>query len=300
LQLKLLQQAIELNPTNTKKIIDEVLNLPKEKADELADLLENTSLSSIISTSKIISDRLKFIKGFEEIVYDTELKKHLKERSQLHKILAENIWFFGEEFSISVSDKSLTEVLNKYISNLEGDVDIDQQTPVLRSDGKKGIIDLMLSKSIPKNHSNEFEYLVIELKAPSVIIGQKELNQIESYAFAVADDERFKNLRTRWEFWIISNNMDSTAKKRANQQNLPKGTTYQSNFTEENNITIKIRTWSEIIAENNFRYNFVKEKLNISITKDDGLLFLQEKYAKYLGDSKVNDVIDKKLQSLQN
>lgn len=300
LQLKLLQQAVELNPSNIKKIIDEVINLPKEKADELADLLENTSLSSIISTSKIITDRLKFIKGFEEIVYDTELKKYFKERSQLHKILAENIWFFGEEFSISVNDKSLTEVLNKYISNLESDVDIDQKAPVLRSDGKKGIIDLMLSKSIPKNHKNEFEYLVVELKAPSVIIGHKELNQIESYAFAVADDERFRNLKTRWEFWIISNDMDSNAKKRANQQNLPKGTIYQSNLTEGNDITIKIRTWSEIIAENNYRYNFVKENLNVSITKDDGLLFLQEKYAKYIGDSKVNEVIDKKLQSIKS
>ena len=296
LQLKLLQQAVELNPTNIKKIISEVINLPKEKADELADLLENTSLSSIISTSKIISDRLKFITGFEEIVYDTELKKYFKERSQLHKILAENIWFFGEEFSISVNDKSLTEVLNKYVSRLEGDVDIDLQTPVLRSDGKKGIIDLMLSKSIPKNHKNEFEYLIVELKAPSVIIGQKELNQIENYAFAVADDERFRNLKTRWEFWIISNDMDSIAKKKANQQNLPKGTIYQSSLSDGNDITIKIRTWSEILAENDYRYNFVKTNLNISITKDDGLLFLQEKYAKYIGDSKVNEIIDKKLQ----
>jgi adenylate kinase len=300
LQLKLLQQAIELNPTNIKKIISEVINLPKEKADELADLLENTSLSSIISTSKIISDRLKFVKGFEEIIYDTELKKYFKERKQLHKILAENIWFFGEEFSLSVNDKSLNEVLKKHISHLKSDVDIDLQTPVLRPDGKKGIIDLMLSKSIPKNHINEYEYLVVELKAPSVKIGQKELNQIESYAFAVADDERFRNLKTRWEFWIISNDMDSIAKKRANQQHLPKGTIYQSNTSDGNDITIKIRTWSEILAENDYRYNFVKENLNISITKDDGLLFLQEKYAKYIGDNKVNKVIDKNIQSLRS
>ena len=299
LQLKLLQQAVEQNPANIKKIFEEVINLPKDKVDELADLLENTSLASIISTSKIISDRLKFIKGFEEIVFDTELKKHLKERSQLHKFLADNAWFFGEEFTISVNDQSLTEVLKKYVSHLGDNVDIDTQQPVLRSDGTVGIIDLMLSRSIPKNHKNELEYLIVELKAPSVKIGQDELNQIESYAFAVADDERFRNLTTRWEFWVISNDMDLNAKKKASQLHLPKGTIYQSNPVEGNDITIKIRTWGEIIAENNYRYNFVKENLNSSITNDDGLLYLQEKYAKYLGNSKVDDIIRKKIKSLK-
>jgi hypothetical protein len=75
LQLKLLQQAIETNPNNINKIITEVINLPTQKAEELVSLLEFTSLSSIISTSKIITDRLKFVAGFEEIVFDVELKK---------------------------------------------------------------------------------------------------------------------------------------------------------------------------------------------------------------------------------
>ncbi|MDR1897918.1 MAG: ATP-binding protein [Prevotellaceae bacterium] len=282
LQLKLLQQAVAFNPTNLKKIIDEIISLPNDKADELIELLDNTSLSSIISTSTLISDRLKFIEGFSAIVYDIETKTHIKERSQLHKILADNPWFFGEEFSLSVSDQSLTEVLRKYHSKLADGIVIDTQTPVLRPDGKIGIVDLMLSRSVPKNHEKEYEFLVIELKAPKVSIGQNELNQIESYAFAVAEDERFRGLKTRWEFWVISNEMDSIIRKKANERNRPRGTTYQSDPTEANDITIKVRTWSEIISENKFRYKFVKDHLDISITESDGLLYLQEKYNKYL------------------
>lgn len=280
LQLKLLQQAIETNPDNIRKIIEEVLSLPQDKADELAELLESTSLSSIISTSKLITNRLMFISGFENIVFDTELKEHLKERSQLHRILAENSWFFGDEYSLSVDDQSLTEVLRKYSEKLSTEIIID--SPVLRSDGKVGIIDLMLSKAVPKNHANESEYLVIELKAPRVKIGQTEMSQIESYAFAVADDERFRSIKTRWEFWVISDDMDSIARKKSTQRNLPRGVIYQSEVTETNDITIKIKTWSEVIAENKHRYNFVKDSLNLSISNNDGLNYLHQKYAKYI------------------
>jgi hypothetical protein len=282
LQLKLLQQAIETNPNNINKIITEVINLPTQKAEELVSLLEYTSLSSIISTSKIITDRLKFVAGFEEIVFDVELKKHIKERSQLHKILSDNAWFFGDEYFVAVNDQSLTEVLSKYISCLDKDVDMEIDKPVLQLDGKKGIVDLMLSKSVPKNHRDEIEFLVVELKAPKVKIGQKELNQIENYAFAVSADERFRGLKSRWEFWIISNDMDEHARRKANQQNYPRGTIFQS---DENNITmiIKVKTWSEIIAENKYRYNFVKTHLDLSINNTDGLKHLQEKYTNYLG-----------------
>jgi hypothetical protein len=282
LQFKLLQQTLETNPSNIKKIITEVINLPEKKRDELASLLEYTSLASIISTSKIISDRLKFITGFGEIVFDVELKKHTKERSQLHKILSENAWFFGDEYFVSVNDQSLTEVLRKHASHLGEDIIIDTEKPVLQLDGKRGIIDLMLSKSVPTNHSDELEYLVVELKAPKVKIGMTELTQISKYAFAVSADERFRGLKSRWEFWIISSDLDEDAKLMSSQQNYPKGTYYQRN-ADNVMITIKIKTWSEVIAENNYRYNFVKNQLNLSINNTDGLLFLQEKYSNYLG-----------------
>jgi hypothetical protein len=39
----------------------------------------------------------------------------LKERSQLHRMIADNnTWIFGEEFNLTVDDQSLTEVLRKH------------------------------------------------------------------------------------------------------------------------------------------------------------------------------------------
>jgi hypothetical protein len=68
-----------------------------QERKELAALLQETTLSAIITAAKTVVDRLKFIAALESIVFDPETKGRLKERSQLHKILAENTWIFGEE-----------------------------------------------------------------------------------------------------------------------------------------------------------------------------------------------------------
>ncbi|WP_419605899.1 hypothetical protein, partial [Thiolapillus sp.] len=90
-------------------------------------------------------------------------------------------------------------------------LDVVINDPVLRVDGRKGIVDLMLSRQIPRNHGNEREHLIVELKRPNVKIGKKEIDQIEGYALAVAKDERFRGVDTKWHFLIISNDHDDYA-----------------------------------------------------------------------------------------
>jgi len=280
LQFQLIKQAIQTNPSNLSRIIQEVVNLPEDKIDDLYELLGNTSLASIISTSKIVEDRQKLLRGFEEIVYDAELKKHLKERSQLHRILADNTWFFGDEFVLSVDDQSLSEVLRKHKNYIGEEVVIDE--PVRRLDGSIGIVDLMLSRSIPQNRAKNKEHLVVELKAPKVIIGQTELNQIKSYAFAVAKDERFLGLSTRWEFWILSNKYDDYVEMELSQVGYSDGIVYKSNNLTNMIITVKVKTWSEVLSECNQRYSFIKDQLSLNINKEQGLEYLIKKYSEYL------------------
>ena len=120
----MLKQAIEKNPEDLQTIIEEVLQLSSEKRNEFAALLKDTSLTSIISASALVSDRLKFIAFLETLLFDTEAKKHFKERSQLHKLLAENSWIFGDEFSLSISDRGLTEVLKKHIKAINEEMQL--------------------------------------------------------------------------------------------------------------------------------------------------------------------------------
>lgn len=278
LQLRMLRQAIEKSPEELQLILSEVLDLPERQQKEFAKLLQETSLTAIISASKVVSDRLKFLAGLDALLFDEDLKRNLKERTQLHRLLAENTWIFGEEFFLSVDDQSLTEVLRKHLKAKKIDLVVDEA--VRRLDGSVGIVDLMLTRKIPCHRENELEHLVVELKRPTVDIGTDELSQIKSYAFAVAKDERFRSIDTRWTYWIVSNDMDDFAKQEAHQANRPAGMVYQS---DDKRITIWAKTWSEVLHANRQRLRLFQHSLELNADRDGSLEFLRETYAKVLG-----------------
>lgn len=45
----------------------------------------------------MVADRLQFLVGFQELLFQPESKKSLRERSQLHRMLENGTWLFGEE-----------------------------------------------------------------------------------------------------------------------------------------------------------------------------------------------------------
>ena len=291
-QLMMLRRAVENSPEELKTIMSEVLNLPRDKQEDLSDLLKETRLSSVISVSKKISDRLKTITALEEVLFNREISTVIKERSQLHKILEDNIWMFGEGYTLSVSDQSLTEVLRAHTSDLEPGIVIDD--PVLRIDGSRGIVDLMLSRVIPTSKENVRNHLVIELKAPDVKIGKKELDQIESYANAVAADSRFQRVDTTWEFYIISKDLDEYAKRKLEEDHVKDGAYITR--SKDPKMTIYIKTWAEVLQSNRFRLGFIKDILDSNFNKEDSLKFLKEKYIKYTGFLNTEDGDDNALK----
>jgi hypothetical protein len=185
LHLRMLRHAIERSPTELQRILDEVLKLPKRKQQELARLLDETNLSGIISAATIVADRLKFLTALQYVLFDYDAKQKLKERSQLHKILEQNTWIFGEEYNLWASDKGLTTVLKAHKKKLDPNLVIDEPVKVI--DKKRGVVDLMLSRAQRRHRKNDIEHLVIELKAPKIKISATHLTQIEGYALAVEE-----------------------------------------------------------------------------------------------------------------
>lgn len=61
----LVREALKENPESLKKIFIDVLDLPKERQDDLADLLAKTSLPAIINAARVVSDRLNFLRGLD-------------------------------------------------------------------------------------------------------------------------------------------------------------------------------------------------------------------------------------------
>ena len=277
-QFRLLRQAVEHAPADLARIVTEVLDLPADKRQELADLLNRTTLAAIISASRLVADRLEFLRALETLVFDTDFKDIVKERTQLHRIVAENSWMFGEQYHLSVDDQSLTEVLKKHISPSR-QVQID--TPVKRADDSVGIVDLMFSRSIQLAGAEDREHLVVELKRPKVKIDAKATAQIESYAFAVADDERFRAVPANWVFWAVSSDMDEVVARKVSQKNRANGILFED---EEQRITIWVKTWSQVINDCKARLRFFEEKLSYTPDRDSSLEHLRSTYEKYLSD----------------
>lgn len=274
-QLRILRQAIEKSPAELQLILGEILGLPKRKLEELARLLKRTTLTSIISAAKLVADRLDLLDGLSSMLFEPDLKKTFKERSQLHKIVAENTWIFGEEFGLTVNDKSMTEVLRQHMRTAGLDPAINE--PVKLLDGSKGIIDLMLSQRVANSRMNELDHLIIELKAPMVRIGLEETSQIQKYAFSIMEDERFRNIPARWTFWVVSNDIAPLAKKQVRGSDRPDGVLYQDGSNR-----IWVKTWSEILNDCRYRHQLFQKELNYSADQDASLQYLRETYAKVL------------------
>ena len=272
LHLRLLRQAIEKSPEELQLILGEILKLPKRKQEELAELLRDVSLSAIISATKIVADRLKFLTGLEAILFDAESKKRLKERSQLHRIIAQNCWLFGEEYNLSVDDHSLTEVLRKHRKLLGDNTVVDE--PVKHVSKEWGIVDLVLSRAIRRHKADELTHLVVELKAPKVKIDRDEITQLEEYAISVMKDERFKSGNPTWVFWAISDDYGQYAEYRMKKSD--------GKIHEAENVSIWVKTWGQVLDENRACLQFFQERLEYEADKGVSLEFLQERYAQFL------------------
>lgn len=280
---RLLAQAVRENPDSVQEIIGEVLGLKKDAQDELAELLRKTPLSAIISSAKVVANRLDFLVGLEALLFDKESKKRLLERDQLHKILEKEAWLFHEEFSLAGSEQRLEEVLQKHLTKL-GKRE-DDPGLVKLPDGKTGRVDLMLQRVV-QPRMGQYDYLVVELKRPKKKIDSEVLSQIESYAIAVASDERFRGVPATWNFVAISDELDDFARRKANQRGWPRGKVFDD---AELNITVWVKEWAEVINDARSRLGFVNKQLAYEADRDTAKTYLKRTHAKFIPDLNAPD-----------
>ena len=138
--------------------------------------------------------------------------------------------------------------------------------------GKNRRVDLMLYRRFPQGQPHAYEHLVVELKRPSVRLGQKEIGQIENYAFTVANDERFDKTNTRWTFLLLGNDLDSFAQNKCNV------TDREFGHIHSGRINIYVKPWASIIDQAKWRYEFFREKLEHQVTADEALAYLRKKH----------------------
>lgn len=146
--------------------------------------------------------------------------------------------------------------------------------PVRHISQTRGIVDLMLSKATKQHKANDLMHLVVELKAPKVMLDGPEVLQIEKYAFSVVEDPRFRNVGTTWVFCVISDELvDYAANRILDSSGI---------IHIKGNVSIYAKTWAQVLDENRARLKFFQDKLEVQVDKASSLKHLQERYAKYL------------------
>lgn len=277
--LSLLKETFENDPEALLPILKQFSKLSNARIAELSELLERTTLAHLISMGREVADRIDFLQGLNALLFDKLTKKQMLERKQLHRILANETWVFGEEWSLTGDDERLQEVLRKYLAKLGLDVHLADSAPIVREDGRDAIPDLVLGRRL-ETRENHYAHLVVELKRPSHKLNDEDVSQLRSYASAITNDERFDQPNSSWEFWLVGNEMRKEVDEQRDQDNLPFGVVQSGK-----KYKLVVRTWAEVLGDAEHRLKFVQRSLQYESNRDTGLASMREKYREYLPDA---------------
>lgn len=260
--LGLLREAISHNPESVSRILRAVFNLPKTRQDEFSNLLQKTELGHIISASSLIADRIVALKVLREIVFEPKHRQSIKERGELDVLIRDNTWIFGENFHFTMAEVGLTKIMGRVSDELS--LRRSKGAKARKPDGKIGRIDSFMGRVVPHPDRRHREFLLVELKRPSLVVGRRELDQLEDYVNAMLSQPDFIATSTFWNFYLVSGEYDSVVKERITQKDWPVGL-----YADKPNHKVWVKSWAELIRDAESRLEFVQEKLQIEVTAEE-------------------------------
>lgn len=286
---------------DTEFLVENVIQLSEDSRRKFCELIEATKLDDVISFTSSVAKRTQFLDFLYELCYG-EISKWLKERKQLHKIVEKELWIFGEEYNGTTrlwSDKKLENNLNelhtKHLSYTptEDDENLIEEAKVYDKD----ITDLFFYNKKKLGTGRE-EVIIVELKAPSCAIAEKEINQIERYRRDIIESSAFSKEKVSYKIILISSKISNGA--RIKIQSARKNNsefdpflfgTYQENGAD---INLYIMEWSELISDNRKKLSYLSNSLEVK-EEDVNEKFMKE-YPELIDEKSRNKLNKRKLE----
>ena len=242
-------------------ILDEVTKLDPTERKDLANLFRTTKLNRIVSTLKMIEDRYKTYHDLYDIVFKQEL--NAAEVPHLQTIIENHYWLFGEEYHlVTAAEPKFNEALKRYLFHLNGEnssINIEHQH-------KNREMDIFACRQNIK--SNKIENIVVELKHPTIGLGEKEYSQVIKYMSVISSRPEFNAPNMEWKFYLIGNKFD-TSDFIDNQieTNRMHGETSLVMSKDKGRIKFYVKTWKEVLNEFELKHNFLNAKLKLERDK---------------------------------
>ena len=237
------------------QIIGAVVDLDPNDRKEFAKLLDTTRLKFVISTIKLIKDRILVLEDLKQLVFNHNLKAG--EIRHLQRFIEKHYWIFGEEYRFVCSEEvKFEEALHKYLYILRG---VDEKVYIEHPDKYKEM-DLFLAGTEYRNGSPQ--NLIVEIKNPTRIkvLKNKEYGQIESYIDVILKEDCFNDNREQWTFYLIGQDYDDIIERKMIDKRL--GLTMN-----EPNCKLYVKKWSQIINDVELRLKYLLEKLRLERSK---------------------------------
>lgn len=247
------------------KILEQIYSLSNEQKEALNQLLERTTLEYILETVKEIEQRLTVIDDLDRLVHDDNLFKKTLEVRHLQQIINQEFWVFGEEYRLVIdTEGSIKKAVEKWAKDILKIEDYDPE-----ADSKKEV-DLLLSKKI--EYGDRVVNIVVELKRPSVKLGEKEVGQLRNYRKELFKDPVCTGKNIEWVFILVGRDYDNEVERliesAANHGESYKGL-IEKVTTERTRIYV--RKWTEIIqGELLPKHRYLKDRLQLQTATRDG------------------------------
>lgn len=251
---------------NIQDIFDSILKLDTPTIEKFHELLKKTELENIIHFANRVANHSEFLDFLHELVYGN-ISELIKERSQLHKMIENELWLFGEQYNGTPclwSDKKIGNILKEirdqtlvYEPSESDENLIELPTAELRE-----ITDLFFTNEKITDDGSK-EYMVVELKAPKCLIGQKEINQIDKYAFTIEKNDGLPSDKVKYKLLLISSKLNDYTKSKMESAFDKNRIPFLYDKKTKKSIEIYIMSWSELIENNRRKLNYLSEHLKV-------------------------------------
>lgn len=246
-------------------VLRSVLKLPEKSVKQFGELLGRSELEDVIEFSDKVSKKMQDLEFIEKLTI-SEISKHVKERSELHKFLTKMLWIFGEQYSNNttlLSDKNLEHNIRKLSEDCmeyKASKKDDNINEAVKGSAKKNITDLfMYSERILDEEKREV--LIVELKAPKVKISPKELSQVRKYATQIAQNPYAPN-DVKFVVLLVSSDINTEAQLEITGR---EGNPYFLMSPKNSNVDVYVMRWADIIEKSKRRLKYLSSLLK---TKD--------------------------------
>lgn len=242
---------------NILTVIDEIVQLTAEQRKQFADILQKTHLENIIDTIAFIENRYRVIEILKEIVYD--LGRFANERDHIQKIVEQNYWLFGEQYHLASADQTMYRALEQYNSILYGSQNKVETLPPEAEAERRMDIFLCSSRNVETDFGSFIEEnIVVELKAPRIILSKTVLRQVEDYMDFIRSKLQFNSQQRRWKFIAVCKEVDENIK---DLYQTFKDRGKPGLVSQSGNYEIYALTWDDVFKSFDLRHSFMLDKL---------------------------------------